>query len=85
MSELETKGNNMKTSIYGIEFREKSSKKLLSAIFNAESDTAASTRFKEWAEDSEYDVDFRTVKWAGSAVPLGMPNEVVVLYQTLAD
>lgn len=73
----------MPKALYSIKFRERGSKDYLSAIIMADDEQQAAKIFDENIVNSKnwngYDVDKRTISWAGGSLPLAFDTECLVL------
>lgn len=73
-------------NIYAYKFREKGKKDYVSVLLAADTAVQANHKFEsEVMTDLGYDIDRRTISWAGSTVPFMSGNRPEFVYANLDD
>lgn len=71
--------------VYAVKFREKGEKDYKTVLIHAKDHTELDLKFKQFVEEDLYDVDRRTVSWAGGSVPFSTSDRPVVIYANLDE
>lgn len=73
-------------NIYALKFREKGEKEYKTVLIPAKDDVELKEKFDKFLEDYEYDIDKRTISWAGGSVPFMTTNSgPEVIYANLDE
>lgn len=71
---------------YGIKFKEKGKKKpYISIIFSAKDQTDLNDQLEIFLKQEDYNIDRRTISWAGGSVPLNRGCGPLMIYANLDD
>ena len=72
---------------YALKFREKGEKEYKSILIQAKDVVEMREKFDKFVEEDMYDVDRRTISWAGNSIPFMTPNgrHAIVIDANLDD
>lgn len=71
--------------LYALKFKEKGQTQYLSVLIMAKDDDDMRLQWKEFLKDDSYNIDKRTVTWAGNSIPFGVYGKPEVLVVDLDE
>ena len=71
--------------VYALKFREKGEKKYKTVFIQAKDINEMDVKFEKFLEEDFYDVDRRTISWAGGSIPFMSYNGVEVIDANLDE
>jgi hypothetical protein len=77
------KGDGIKT--YALKFREKGSKEYKTVLIMTADDAELNNKFEVFALKGDYNIDHRTVSWAGNSIPFLTKDKPTVVYVDLDE